>query len=88
MQEQHTQGLHRFLAQAERGDCAYWAFSRLEEKNIPFDFIVGSSMGAMEGGIKAAGADINMLDRMIEHMDTSRAFDFICRVWNHWPAKE
>ncbi|MEN6389223.1 MAG: patatin-like phospholipase family protein [Syntrophomonas sp.] len=47
----------------------------LEENNIPIDLIVGCSMGAMVGGIYAAGAKINMLDRLIECMDTSLLFD-------------
>lgn len=48
----------------------------LEENHIPFDFIVGSSIGAMVGGIYAAGADIKMLDKMMECMDTSILLDF------------
>ncbi len=47
----------------------------LEENQIPIDVIVGCSMGAMVGGIYAAGAKINMLDRLIECMDTSLLFD-------------
>lgn len=47
----------------------------MEENEIPIDFIVGCSIGAMVGGIYAAGAKINMLDRLIEYMDTSLLFD-------------
>ncbi|MDD2619606.1 MAG: patatin-like phospholipase family protein [Syntrophomonadaceae bacterium] len=62
-------------AGSARGLAHIGVLQVLNENNIPFDFIVGSSMGAMIGGIYAAGADINMLDRMIEHMDTSLLFD-------------
>lgn len=47
----------------------------LEENDIPLDLIVGCSMGAMVGGIYAAGAKITMLDRLIEYMDTRLLFD-------------
>lgn len=47
----------------------------LLENNIPFDFIVGSSMGAMIGAIYVCGADIYMLDKMLDYMDTSLFFD-------------
>lgn len=47
----------------------------LEENRIPVDLIVGCSIGAMVGGIYAAGAKINMLDRLIDSMDTSLLFD-------------
>lgn len=62
-------------AGSARGLAHIGVLQVLNENNIPFDFIVGSSMGAMVGGIYAAGANINMLDRMIEHMDTSLLFD-------------
>ncbi len=47
----------------------------LIENHIPFDFIVGSSMGAMVGTIYASGANIYMLDKMVEYMNTRMLFD-------------
>ncbi|MDD4802059.1 MAG: patatin-like phospholipase family protein [Syntrophomonas sp.] len=47
----------------------------LLENKIPFDFIVGSSMGAMVGTIYACGANIYMLDKMVEHMNTKILFE-------------
>lgn len=47
----------------------------LLEEGIPFDFIVGSSMGAMVGSIYASGADIYMLDKMLEVLNTGMMMD-------------
>ncbi|MGS0764170.1 patatin-like phospholipase family protein [Syntrophomonas curvata] len=46
-----------------------------QENNIPFDFIVGSSMGAMVGGIYACGADMKMLGRMVSNLDARLFYD-------------
>ncbi|MDD2510125.1 MAG: patatin-like phospholipase family protein [Syntrophomonas sp.] len=62
-------------AGSARGLAHIGVIEILKENHIPFDFIVGSSMGAMIGGIFAAGADIKMLDRMLENMDTSIFYD-------------
>ncbi|HWP98513.1 MAG TPA: patatin-like phospholipase family protein [Syntrophomonadaceae bacterium] len=63
-------------AGSARGLAHIGVIQVLEENHIPFDFIVGCSIGAMVGGIYAAGADITLLDKMIECMDTSLLFDF------------
>jgi NTE family protein len=47
----------------------------LLENQIPVDLIVGTSMGAMVGTIYACGADIYMLDKMLETMNTNILFD-------------
>ncbi len=62
-------------AGSARGLAHIGVIQVLKEHHIPFDFIVGSSMGAMVGGIYAAGADIIMLDRMLDTMDTNIFFD-------------
>lgn len=62
-------------AGSARGLAHIGAIQVLEENQIPIDFIVGCSIGAMVGGIYAAGAKIHMLDKMIEAMDTSLLFD-------------
>jgi len=63
-------------AGSARGLAHIGVIQVLEEHRIPFDFIVGSSIGAMVGGIYSAGADIKMLDKMLEIMDTNILFDF------------
>lgn len=47
----------------------------LVENNIPFNLIVGTSMGAMIGGFYACGTDLFMLGKMVENMDTRVFFD-------------
>jgi len=37
----------------------------LEENNIPIDFIAGSSIGALVGGLYAANKDIKQLEEII-----------------------
>lgn len=62
-------------AGSARGLAHIGVIQVLLENDIPFDMIVGSSMGAMVGGIYACGSDIYMLDRMVEHMDHSVLYD-------------
>lgn len=62
-------------AGSARGLAHIGVIQVLEENNIPVDLIVGSSMGAMVGGIYACGADIKMLGRMLHHMDMNILFD-------------
>jgi NTE family protein len=47
----------------------------LEEQGIPFHFIVGSSMGAMIGGIYGSGTDIKILGKVFEQIDLGRFFE-------------
>ncbi|MBC7075121.1 MAG: patatin-like phospholipase family protein [Syntrophomonadaceae bacterium] len=62
-------------AGSARGLAHIGVLQVLVENNIPFDCIIGSSMGAMIGGFYACGSDLYMLDKMIEHMDTNIFFD-------------
>lgn len=62
-------------AGSARGLAHIGVLQVLEENRIPFDFIVGSSMGAMVGAIYACGADMKMLQRMLEHLDSKLFFD-------------
>jgi NTE family protein len=62
-------------AGSARGLAHIGVLQVLLENQIPFDFIVGSSMGAMVGAIYACGADIYMLDKMLEYMNTRILFD-------------
>jgi NTE family protein len=47
----------------------------LRENNIPVDFIVGSSMGAMVGSIYAAGGDIYMTGKLASALNVSLFWD-------------
>lgn len=62
-------------AGSARGLAHIGVLQVLLENQIPFDLIVGSSMGAMVGAIYASGADIYMLDKMVEYMNTRILFD-------------
>ena len=62
-------------AGSARGLAHIGVIQVLLENQIPFDMIVGSSMGAMVGGIYASGADMYMLDHMIEHMNQGLLYD-------------
>lgn len=62
-------------AGSARGLAHIGVMQVLIENDIPFDFIVGSSMGAMVGGIYTCGADIYMLAKLADSMDTNKFFD-------------
>jgi len=62
-------------AGSARGLAHIGVLQVLLENQIDFDMIVGSSMGAMVGTIYACGANIYMLDKMVENMNTKILFD-------------
>ncbi|KUG03084.1 hypothetical protein ASZ90_019545 [hydrocarbon metagenome] len=62
-------------AGSARGIAHIGVLQVLEENHIPFDFIVGSSMGAMIGGIYGCGTNIMMLGKVFEHIDVGRFFE-------------
>lgn len=62
-------------AGSARGLAHIGVIQVLLEAGIPFDFIVGSSMGAMVGAIYASGADIYLLDKMVQTMNTGIMMD-------------
>ncbi len=62
-------------AGSARGLAHIGVLEVLEENKIPFDFIVGSSIGAMIGAIYACGTDIRMLGKMAEHLDPNIFLD-------------
>jgi len=47
----------------------------LTENQVPIDLIVGSSMGALVGGVYACGSDMNMLGKLVYSMDNRLFFD-------------
>lgn len=62
-------------AGSARGLAHIGVLQVLLENRINFDLIVGSSMGAMVGSIYACGANLYILDKMIENMNTRLFFD-------------
>lgn len=62
-------------AGSARGLAHIGVIQVLLEHDVNVDLIVGSSMGAMVGGIYACGTDIYMLDRMVEHMNHGVLYD-------------
>ncbi len=49
----------------------------LEENNIPIDFIAGSSIGALVGGMYAATKDIKKLEKVVLNTDWKKIFSLI-----------
>lgn len=64
-------------AGSARGLAHIGVLQVLVENQIPFDMIVGSSMGAMVGAIYASGTDLYMLDKMVEQMNMGVLLDVI-----------
>jgi NTE family protein len=62
-------------AGSARGLAHVGVLQVLEEQGIPFHFIVGSSMGAMIGGIYGSGTDIKILGKVFEQIDLGRFFE-------------
>ncbi len=62
-------------AGSARGLAHIGVLQVLQEHRLPVDLIVGSSMGAMIGGIYGCGTDLYRLDKMIEVIDTSLFMD-------------
>ncbi len=62
-------------AGSARGLAHIGVLQVLKENGIDIDFIVGSSMGAMVGAIYASGADIYLLEKMLECMNTNLMID-------------
>lgn len=62
-------------AGSARGLAHIGVLQVLTANGIYPDIIVGSSMGAMVGGVYACGADLIMLEKMIANIDTRSFFD-------------
>jgi NTE family protein len=62
-------------AGSARGLAHIGVLQVLKEEHIDFDFIVGCSMGAMVGAIYASGADLYMLEKMLDCMNTNMMID-------------
>lgn len=62
-------------AGSARGLAHIGVIQVLIEEEIPIDLIVGSSMGAMVGGLYASGSDMHMLEKLVYCLNTSIFFD-------------
>ncbi|NLV17040.1 MAG: patatin family protein [Syntrophomonadaceae bacterium] len=62
-------------AGSARGFAHIGVLQVLKENNVPVDFIVGSSMGAMVGAVFATGGDIYMTGRMAAALNYSLFWD-------------
>jgi NTE family protein len=56
-----------------RGAAHIGVLRVLEEQRIPIDYIAGTSMGAVIGGLYAAGLDPDVLERMLTEIDWADA---------------
>jgi NTE family protein len=64
-----------------RGAAHIGVLRVLEDRRIPIDYVAGTSMGAIIGGLYASGLSPDELETMITHIDWADAFsDFIPRA--------
>lgn len=54
-----------------KGAAHIGALKVLEEAGIPIDYIAGTSMGGLVGGLYAIGYDANLLDSLVKNQDWS-----------------
>ena len=62
-------------AGSARGLAHIGVLQVLREHRIPFDFIVGSSMGALVGAVFAAGADLDLLAKLAVNLNVNMLLD-------------
>ncbi len=58
-----------------RGIAHVGVLEALEELNVPIDYIAGTSMGSIVGGLYASGLSIQELRRSVEDIDWDRIFN-------------
>jgi NTE family protein len=58
-----------------RGAAHIGVLKVLEERRIPVDYIAGTSMGAIVGGLYASGMSVQELETLVTHIDWADAFD-------------
>lgn len=59
-----------------RGFAHIGVIKALLHHGVPIDCVCGSSIGAIVGGIYAAGTDLGMLESIVTNMSTRSIFDF------------
>jgi NTE family protein len=57
-----------------RGAAHIGVLKVLEERRIPVDYIAGTSMGAIVGGLYASGMSVQELETLVTHIDWADAF--------------
>jgi len=57
-----------------RGAAHVGVIKRLEELNIPIDYIAGTSMGSIVGGLYASGMSIEDVESAMKGLDLKNAF--------------
>src|SRR5262245_61851658 len=63
-----------------RGAAHVGVLRVLEKQHIPVDYIAGTSMGAVIGGLYAAGVSVDVLEQMLKQVDwTDQSNDRIAR---------
>jgi NTE family protein len=62
---------------AARGAAHIGVLRVFEQEKIPIDFIVGTSMGAIVGGLYSAGVPLDRIDGMLHDKSLLRAYDTV-----------
>jgi NTE family protein len=62
-----------------RGAAHIGVLRVLEEQHVPIDYIAGTSMGAMIGGLYAAGVSVDVLEHMMQEVDWGDASNDLIR---------
>lgn len=62
-------------AGAAKGFAHLGVLKVLEEEKIPIDLIVGCSMGSIFGALYGAGADLDLLEKLLEQLPQKQLFD-------------
>lgn len=65
-----------------RGFCHIGVLEVLQENNIPVDVITGCSMGALVGGLAAAGVEVVGMRQMAESIGPRKVFDIDINIFN------
>jgi NTE family protein len=58
-----------------RGGAHIGVIKALEELNVPIDYITGTSIGALIGGMYASGISIDKIEKMVNNIDWGSIFD-------------
>ncbi len=58
-----------------RGAAHIGVLRELERQNVPVDFIVGTSMGAIIGGLYASGLDVDRIEQAMRDIDWNTVFN-------------
>ena len=62
---------------AARGAAHIGVLRVLEREGVPIDFIAGTSMGAIVGGLYAAGLSLDQIEQMLRNKSLQHAYDTV-----------